>query len=402
MANQLFKLIHGLYQANLIYGNISPMVWSEPGQGKTANFKTLGEVLNHLVITKTGNKSDPTDFSGVPYLVDVKTKSGETKKKMKYSEPTYVSELKRDNKGILFFDELTTCPPSIQTPMLSIIQDGDFGEFKIPHSIFRCAAGNYTNVVGCHQMSIALLNRMIHIHHSMDVETFCGGFASGWSNYEQATINPQSDIKKKEFQYRVMVTDFIKANPDYLTRIPETIADPTDVAYPTPRSWEMLCEILAVLDGNDKEYIDELIDGTIGVDAARLFKKFMKSTKKFDIDLSKYLGKESKFEFPNPEKHDEVTHIVDSIMFYSKDEPEKYLKLWVRIINLLHNKDDRFGKYAGYDGLIMKFIGAAMANFDKADILNRDIILGFHGQGDKALTIDDFDDLYILGANLNL
>ncbi|MCL2441214.1 MAG: AAA family ATPase, partial [Treponema sp.] len=137
--NQLYKLLYGLYHTK-----VPTMIWGNPGGGKTSTVNFIGKNLNVPTVIRSGNKSDPVDFSGIPYLIDCV--SAEGGKALRYSEPKYVQIMKESPNGILFFDEVTTCSPVIQVALLSIIQDCQFGEFEIPKSIFRVAAGNYNNI----------------------------------------------------------------------------------------------------------------------------------------------------------------------------------------------------------------------------------------------------------------
>jgi MoxR-like ATPase len=353
--NQLFKLLFGLYHTK-----IPTMIWGNPGGGKTSSVKFLGETLGKPTEIRSGNKSDPTDFSGIPYLIDVKGEDSE--KTLKFSEPKYVQIMKKYPEGILFFDEITTCSPVIQVALLSIIQDCQFGEFEIPRTIYRVAAGNYNNITGTHNMSLALMNRFCHIFYDMDIDFFIDGFVSGWQNYEEAKINKAEVKINKGNKYRLAVVDFVKQHPDYLDAFPTDgeILDPREFAYSTPRSWEMVVEILSVLDENEPEYIKELVTGCIGEDVGNLFIKFIDNYKGLEIDIPYFVGKEERFRLPHPERHDHVSRIMASVVYYLEHDPKKYMELWVQVIKVLHNKNNIYGNYASYDGLIMKYLYSNM------------------------------------------
>jgi midasin (ATPase involved in ribosome maturation) len=96
--SQLFKLLYGLYHTK-----IPTMIWGNPGGGKTSTVKFLGKTLGQSTEIRSGNKSDPTDFSGIPYLIDVKGE--EDGKTLKFSEPKYVQIMKKNPNGILFFEK---------------------------------------------------------------------------------------------------------------------------------------------------------------------------------------------------------------------------------------------------------------------------------------------------------
>jgi len=346
--NQLHKLLYGLYHTK-----VPTMIWGNPGGGKTSTVAFLGKTLGVPTAIRSGNKSDPTDFSGIPYLTDA-----EGGKLLKYSEPKYVQMMKSNPNGILFFDEITTCSPVIQVALLSIIQDCQFGEFEIPTSIYRVAAGNYNNITGTHNMSLALMNRFCHIFYDMDMDFFLDGFVSGWQNYENCKINSSREQIDKTLYYRLAVTNFVKQQPDLLNAFPAdgAVSDPHEFAYPTPRSWELIVKILSVLDNNEESYFTELIKGCIGETTGNFFIKFLQDNKGLEIDIPGFVGKEKDFRLPYPDRHDHVSQIMASVVYYLNDNPNRYLELWIQVINVLHNKDNVYGDYASYDSLIMKYL----------------------------------------------
>ena len=340
--NQLFKLLFGLY-----YTKVPTMIWGNPGGGKTSTVNFLGKTLGKQTEIRSGNKSDPTDFSGIPYLIDAST--GDGGKTLRFSEPKYVQMMKGNPDGILFFDEITTCSPVIQVALLSIIQDCQFGEFEIPKTIYRVAAGNYNNITGTHNMSLALMNRFCHIFYDINIDSFMDGFVSGWQNYEQCKINKTEDQIDKTLKYRLAITNFIRQQPDLMDAFPNggAISDPHEFAYPTPRSWEMVVKILSILDENNPEFTEELVKGCIGEAAANFFIKYLQDDKGLEINIPDFIGKEELFSLPYPDRHDHVSQIMASMVYYLEQDPKKYLKLWIQVINVLHEK--------AYDNLIMKY-----------------------------------------------
>jgi hypothetical protein len=349
--SQLFKLLFGLYHTK-----IPTMIWGNPGGGKTSTVNFLGKTLGKQTEIRSGNKSDPTDFSGIPYLIDSKVE--DNGKILKFSEPKYVQIMKDNPDGILFFDEITTCSPVIQVALLSIIQDCQFGEFEIPKTIYRVAAGNYNNITGTHNMSLALMNRFCHIFYNMDLNFFTDGFISDFKNYEHAKINNADEQINKENKYRLAVVNFVKQHPEYLDAFPVdgAVSDPHEFAYPTPRSWEMTVKLLSVLDGNEPEYIKELVKGCIGESAGNFFINFIKDYKGLEIDIPSFVGKEDEFRLPYPDRHDHVSQIMASVVFYLEHDPKKYMELWIQVIKALHNENNTYGNYGSYNNLIMKYL----------------------------------------------
>ncbi|MDR2596152.1 MAG: MoxR family ATPase [Treponema sp.] len=364
--SQLFKLLYGLYHTK-----IPTMIWGNPGGGKTSTVKFLGKTLGLSTEIRSGNKSDPTDFSGIPYLIDVKSENGG--KTLKFSEPKYVQIMNANPNGILFFDEITTCSPVIQVALLSIIQDCQFGEFKIPDTIYRVAAGNYNNITGTHYMSLALMNRFCHIFYDMDIDFFMDGFISEFKNYEEAKINNEDQIIINKNKYRLAVVNFVKQYPEFLDAFPDdgAISDPHEFAYPTPRSWDMVVKILSYLDENEPIYIEELVKGCIGDTAGTLLIKFIKNFK-IEIDISSFVGREKEFHLLYPDRHDYVSQVMSSMVFFLEHNPKKYMELWIQVINVLHNENKTYGNYAPYDNLIMKYLRSNIKHLLDRKILDRE------------------------------
>jgi energy-coupling factor transporter ATP-binding protein EcfA2 len=365
----LFKLLHGLYHAKL-----PVMVFGKPGIGKSSIIKQLSDVLEVHNETIIANKSDPTDFSGIPYLDTLVEEHAKEKdvvyeqstistKVLKYAEPRYVTALKQNSNSILFVDEITTCSHPVQTALLSIILDCKFGEFEIPKTTFRIAAGNYNSTVGTNSLSQALMNRFIHIFFEPDIEEFSEGFLSGFNNYEKAIINSQEEVNDKIVYYKNAVINFLKDNPEFLSQEPQEFVEKEDVAFTTPRTWDMCVQALAHLDQNGKEFIEVIIKGSVGKAVYSLFNNYLNSYKGLEVNIPDFVGKEDKFKFPNPDRHDKVCQITANIMYYFYKDKKKYEKLMFTCMREL--------KENNFDTLVVKYLVNAVQSLIDANMYDR-------------------------------
>ena len=118
----------------------------------------------------------------------------------------------------------------------------------------------------------------------------------------------------------------------------------------------MVVKILSVLDENEPVYIEELVKGCIGDTAGKLFIKFIKDDKGLEVDIPGFVGKEKEFRLPYPDRHDHVSQVMASMVYFLEHDPKKYMELWIQVINVLHNKNNTYGSYASYDNLIMKYL----------------------------------------------
>lgn len=336
------------------------------GSGKSSMVYQMGEHCKCHVVMKSLNKMDTTDFSGVPYLSDdlcyeydregqiVMGPDGTPKlvRAVKNSPSPFIKELLQNPNSILFLDEINRAAPALQSAALTLIQDGDAGDVRIAKSVWRVSAMNAFDV-GVNAFSQAAANRFCHIYHQADPEVFKDGFITGFKEEPYVIINNEEEVLRKRLQYRTAVANFISENPTLLSVVTEEMSD--ELAFPTPRTWEMVTEVMAHLDQNSNEYINILVNGCVGKAAGKLFVKYVQNNLPKLVDLTEYLGKEDTFVLPNPDRIDEVYSLFQNLQYWFNTDPSKYYKLWRRMIKLLHNNEYKYGKYTNYDNYIAKY-----------------------------------------------
>ena len=95
---------------------LRPLLWGKPGTGKTATLESLARAMGAVCITIIASISEPSDFLGLPIP--------DGKGGMSYASPAWAIEANRlatsGKLVIVFFDELTTCPPSVQAALLRV------------------------------------------------------------------------------------------------------------------------------------------------------------------------------------------------------------------------------------------------------------------------------------------
>lgn len=130
--------------------------------------------------------------------------------------------------NILFLDEISAAPQSVQAAAYQITLDRAVGEHKLPENCIVIAAGNRTTDKSvAFKMPKALANRLLHI----EVEV-------SFNSWKQWAI--QSGINEK-------VVGFLTFNRERLMNF-DSNAD--DLAFATPRSWEMVSNILNYVDSD--------------------------------------------------------------------------------------------------------------------------------------------------------
>lgn len=227
----------------------SVMLWGPPGVGKSQAVRVIAKEIGE----STGKRVEvtdvrlllfnPIDLRGIPTANADKTLAV-------WLKPQIFRMDESDGViNVLFLDEISAAPQSVQAAAYQITLDRVIGEHKLPDNCIVIAAGNrLTDKSVAFKMPKALANRVMHI----EVE---GSFTS-WKEWAV-----KSGINDK-------VIAFLSFRQNYLMGF-QTSSE--DLAFPTPRSWEMVSNLLnSVSSDIDKMY--PLIAGLIGCGAAVEFR----------------------------------------------------------------------------------------------------------------------------------
>ncbi len=229
----------------------SVMLWGAPGVGKSQAIRQIASNLEYETKKKV-NVTDvrlllfnPVDLRGIPTSNADKTLAVWLKPKI------FQMDESKNVINILFLDEISAAPVSVQAAAYQITLDRVVGEHKLPDNCIVIAAGNrVTDKSVAYQMPKALCNRLLHI----DVE-------SNFESWKKWAIS-------KGINDRII--GFLSFRQDYLYT---TDVKSEDLAFCTPRSWEMVSNIM----NNISTQIDTvypLISGLVGKGVAFEFKNW--------------------------------------------------------------------------------------------------------------------------------
>lgn len=104
-----------------IKAKVTPVLYGPPGVGKTALCAEVAHEVNLPLRTLIGSTCEPTDIGGFPVVVD-----GSLQR-----IPLLQVRQCADEAGILFIDELTTVPLSVQAPLMRGLLEHQFGDVKL-------------------------------------------------------------------------------------------------------------------------------------------------------------------------------------------------------------------------------------------------------------------------------
>lgn len=187
------------------------------------------------------SQMEPTDLRGIPAPIDGKTV---------WMAPGFLPA--EGTSGIIFFDEITSAPPSIQAAAYQYILDRCMGEHKIPDGWMIVTAGNMQSDRGVtFQMAAPLLNRMCEIEVTTVLDDFI-------NHAIPAGLKPE-------------IASFLKDRPEFLHKFEGKGAiEP----FPSPRSWFGVSETMD-LELQPQDRI-EVFKGDVGYEAATTFETHLR------------------------------------------------------------------------------------------------------------------------------
>ena len=298
----------------------SVMLWGPPGIGKSHGVREIAENIR----VKTGKQVavtdvrlllfNPVDLRGIPTANADKTLAVWLKPQI------FQMDDSEQVVNILFLDEITAAPQSVQAAAYQITLDRVIGEHQLPENCIVIAAGNrVTDKSVAYNMPRALANRLMHINVKGDSDS--------WHDWAVKT-----GIHR-------FVTSFLAYNPTALLRSdnPEST-----LAFPTPRSWEMVSSVLTNVSENI-EVIEPLISGCIGTSVTYNFSKWCSLFTALPPAADIFAGKKVHIE-TSPEMQEALRA---EMVAYAREHPEKALidhsisfsveLPWTFRVNLLHD-----------------------------------------------------------------
>lgn len=242
------------------------MLWGEPGIGKTATATAVAESLGWHLEVLIGSIREATDFGGLP----ARTDDG-----VVLLAPAWSLRIRRQHddgrRSMLFLDELTTAPPSVQAAMLRLLLERVVGETALPDDVAMVAAANPPDsAADGYDLAPPLANRLCHLDLPVDPSAWATGITSGWPTPRLPVLPDHWTATLPTWHGRT--AGFITHRPALLHDLPTDLAQ-QGRAWPSPRSWHTASRLMAAAAAADPGGGSqiELLMGCVGEGAASEF-----------------------------------------------------------------------------------------------------------------------------------
>ncbi len=231
---------------------LTPFLWGAPGVGKSMGIKELAHNIEYLtgkkviVIDVSIPLYTPTDLHGFP------SKSNDGQHAVWLRPQIFDFDESEDTINILFLDELSAAPQSVQTIAYQICLDRRIGEHKLADNCIVIAAGNRTTDRSvAYKMSKALCNRLMHYQIEPSL--------ASWKRWAA-----KNGVDERIIGYLAFDNSKLCVEPGS-----------SDIAYATPRIWEKVGNLLNLAEGNISEFRVHLC-ASLGVDTCIEFENWCK------------------------------------------------------------------------------------------------------------------------------
>ena len=303
-----------------------------PGLGKTAAVSQAAQNVSKKLVTFALPTCESVDLRGLPHV-----ENGATR---------WASPLPRDGEGILLLDELSSASPDVQCAAHHLVHAEPGSDMSLPAGWHLVLTGNRASDKTLYKaVSAPLRNRMTVLNAEPDVRQ--------WTEWAMDNnIAPT-------------ITAFARWRPELL--MAKEI--PGEGAFPSPRSWEAVSNILALaLPANIER---EMILGTIGEGATIEFHAYLRTSRELPA-IQSILSDQTKAQVPKSpaQLYALVTMLAQhtretgkSAMNYITRMPKEFALLYVMDVRRGGHYDIRadkaIGKWVGENSKLFEMEAAA-------------------------------------------
>jgi hypothetical protein len=314
-------------------GKVTPVLWGEPGIGKTEIIRQICKHHGYPVITIIASTREPSDFLGLPYRTD----DG-----VRFSAPNWAVEANRlaenHERVVIFFDEISTAPPSVQAAVLRIFSEKVVGDYLLASNISLISAANPPEcAAGGWDLSPPLANRLCHLNISVDVDSWCDWISGNGNANKQWRKANKEEIAPLLEKNRVMFAAFMKKRPTALHELPKD-GSSSSLAWPSPRSWDLASHLISAVESIDKDSQDlryAALSACVGPGNAQEFLAWEKSV---DIPDAKKVLKDPSILKKHLKRMDIMFAALAGMVHEVEKSPDKYYRSAFEVFKYLKDE----------------------------------------------------------------
>ena len=291
-----------------------------PGIGKTYTVNEMARVVAKElgvpeveVYAQLTSCLDPVDITGAPYAIQVDGKdtyaaylplewawkcSIEYEQHMQRSDPNFKAP-----PAILFFDDLAAAHFQSQTAFFKGVHEGMWGSLQQRNNVMVIGAGNrVTDNAGANDMPTALANRMCVVHaRPTTADWLKWGAGDG-------DIHP-------------FIMGYIRQFNEDLNSFSEEVANSSEKAFASPRTWEFLSKFLWMARiSQDDPIFSNMIMGWIGGGVGLKFLGYMRNTASC-VSPEEIIKNPDKAPVPTAKNLDALFATISSLEYHIKQTP---------------------------------------------------------------------------------
>lgn len=218
---------------------IPTILWGAPGIGKSATIQQVGDSLEVPVRTVFVPGLEPTDVKGAPAL--------DPQHPGRYRLASVLgpaNDLMRQGSGILFWDEVSCAPPSVQSTLMSVFLNRRIGDDVLPGEVRLVAAANPADQAASgYDLVAPAANRLLHL-------PFPAPTTKKWTDWFLGVNDQLPPLKHAEVEVmnkwgevsaktKGLFSGFMwKRGAELLNKLPADGDPQRGLAWPSSRTWE--------------------------------------------------------------------------------------------------------------------------------------------------------------------
>ena len=277
--DQLIKVAFYAYGEN---GRVGlPLFFvSPPGEAKTSKVRGVARAAGVWFGALEGSRLDAVDVAGLPKFSD-------DGRSFRFVPPAVLRDAADAGDGLLFLDELTRAPASVQAAFLTLLLEGRTEGVQLPPGVRIMAAANPAASVGGVELDPANASRLIWIDWpAMDADEFTAyllGADTVTGEARRVPIDHAAEAERLERDWPANMMRARGAVAGFLASKGSLLREPAPEqarGWSNPRTWSMATRALAAcyMHGASERVLHTLLAGALGAGTATAFAAWLRSS----------------------------------------------------------------------------------------------------------------------------